>query len=109
MPGGDRTGPRGEGSQTGRGLGICANNDQPGYAVSQTELGFGRGFRRGGRGRNRRNRFNTGFRPRQGSGRFSAQPMSRDQEVDSLREQAQELQNALQGIEARLTKLEPEK
>lgn len=107
MPGGDRTGPRGGGPKTGRGLGDCTDNDQPGYAASQTGQRFGRGFRRGGSGRGWRNRFNAGFWPEQGRGRFSAQPMSQDQEVDTLRAQTQELQNTLQGIQARLTELEP--
>ncbi len=47
MPGGDRTGPRGLGSMTGRGLGYCAGYDSPGYTK-----GFGMGLGRGwGRGR----------------------------------------------------------
>ncbi|MFX1273672.1 MAG: DUF5320 domain-containing protein [Promethearchaeota archaeon] len=31
MPGGDRTGPAGLGSRTGRGLGYCAGYDTPGF------------------------------------------------------------------------------
>lgn len=42
MPGGDRTGPRGLGSMTGRGLGYCAGYDLPGYTK-----GFGMGLGRG--------------------------------------------------------------
>ena len=52
MPDGDRTGPTGGGPQTGRGLGYCADNDQPGR-------GFGRGFGRRGRGRGWRNQSST--------------------------------------------------
>jgi len=73
MPGGDRTGPEGLGSMTGRGAGYCAGNDVPGYAssvrgftnrrfanvgissylVPPTARGFGRGCGRfrGGAGR----------------------------------------------------------
>ena len=47
MPGGDRTGPRGLGSRTGRGLGYCAGYDNPVYTKG-SGMGFGRG---GGRGR----------------------------------------------------------
>ena len=47
MPGGDRTGPRGKGPKTGRGLGFCTDNNSPGYTNPQ-----GRPF--GGRGRGRR-------------------------------------------------------
>ena len=55
MPGGDRTGPRGYGARTGRGLGYCAGYDAPGYAYGPG-YGYGRGGGRGmawgpGRGR----------------------------------------------------------
>jgi len=55
MPGGDRTGPRGYGTRTGRGLGYCAGYDAPGYAYGPG-FGYGRGGGRGmawgpGRGR----------------------------------------------------------
>jgi hypothetical protein len=42
MPGGDRTGPRGLGSRTGRGLGYCAGYDTPGFTKGPG-MGFGRG------------------------------------------------------------------
>ncbi|KPL06443.1 hypothetical protein AMJ86_08525 [bacterium SM23_57] len=45
MPGGDRTGPWGQGPRTGRALGFCAGYDRPGYMSP----GWGRGFG-GGRG-----------------------------------------------------------
>ncbi len=50
MPGGDRTGPRGLGSRTGRGMGYCSGYSVPGYM--NVGLGFGRmGWGRGrGRG-----------------------------------------------------------
>jgi hypothetical protein len=51
MPRGDRRGPEGAGSMTGRGLGFCAGNDQPGYTADAAPQGAGRGFRNGaGRG-----------------------------------------------------------
>ena len=46
MPGGDRTGPRGLGSRTGRGLGYCAGYDTPGYTKGPG-MGLGRGWGRG--------------------------------------------------------------
>ena len=48
MPGGDGTGPLGQGPMTGRGLGFCSGYNSPGY----TNPGFGRGWfgRVGGRG-----------------------------------------------------------
>ena len=48
MPSGDRTGPRGLGSMTGRGLGYCAGYDSPGYTKGPG-MGLGRGWG-GGRG-----------------------------------------------------------
>ncbi|MEW6717473.1 MAG: DUF5320 domain-containing protein [Chloroflexota bacterium] len=106
MPGGDQMGPLGRGPKTGRGLGYCAGYDQPGYATSQPAQGLGRGFRWGGRGRGWGYRFNAGFWPGRGRGVFAAPPVSQDQEIDSLKAQAQELQDALQEIRVRLDKLE---
>lgn len=59
MPGGDRTGPRGQGPKTGRAVGYCFGNPLPGYANPNT-TGFGRGFAFGkgfGRGYWGRGRF----------------------------------------------------
>ena len=50
MPYGDRTGPWGRGSRTGRGAGFCASYDMPGYMnpyVPRMGMGWGRGFGRG--------------------------------------------------------------
>ena len=52
MPGGNRTGPRGQGPMTGRGLGYCTGYDSPGFTADQG-YGFGRGYGRFGRGRGR--------------------------------------------------------
>ena len=43
MPGGDRTGPRGMGPMTGRGLGYCAGVGMPGYVNLAPGFGLGRG------------------------------------------------------------------
>ena len=48
MPRGNRTGPRGFGPRTGRGLGYCSGFDTPGYTKGPG-MGFGRGYG-GGRG-----------------------------------------------------------
>lgn len=49
MPGGDGTGPGGQGPMTGRGLGYCAGYSTPGYTKGP---GMGMGWGRGrGRGR----------------------------------------------------------
>jgi hypothetical protein len=41
MPGGNRTGPLGQGSKTGRSLGYCTGNDFPGY-TKRSPAGAGR-------------------------------------------------------------------
>lgn len=85
MPGGNKKGPENEGPRTGRGLGYCAGNDQPGYLneTEEQEIGFARG-RRGagwrnktgrGAGRNRRGGETRGL----GLGRGRGQGMGRRQ------------------------------
>lgn len=61
MPGGDRTGPLGRGPKTGRRVGYCEGNEDPGYVDWRSRRGQGRGFLRGFREeyqakRNRRQR-----------------------------------------------------
>lgn len=51
MPRGDRTGPDGAGSMTGRGLGYCAGYGEPGFTAGGRGRGFGRGYGRGAGGR----------------------------------------------------------
>ena len=51
MPRGDRRGPEGAGPVTGRALGYCAGNNQPGFAADAAPQEAGRGYRSGaGRG-----------------------------------------------------------
>lgn len=51
MSRGDRRGPGNTGPVTGRGLGYCSGNDQPGFAADAAPQGAGRGLRNGsGRG-----------------------------------------------------------
>jgi len=52
MPGGDKTGPLGKGSRTGRQQGLCTGNDTPGSNSNQP--GSGMGLRRNSSGRGRR-------------------------------------------------------
>jgi hypothetical protein len=99
MPGGDRTGPRGEGPKTGWGLGDCAGENQPGYSGSRPTSWMGRGFRSGGRGRGWRNRFYD-------FGTSGQLPSQDFQDLDALKTQNQELQTTLQKISERLDKLE---
>ena len=110
MPGGDQTGPQGDGPKTGRGLGYCTDHDQPGYAAPQQGQGYG--FQRGSRGlgnrrgRGRRNRSNAGFWPGRGRGGLAVLPDAKDQDVSSLKAQIQDLQTTLEEVQNRLDQFE---
>lgn len=123
MPGGDRTGPMGQGARTGRGAGFCEGYNVPGYANPGFGYGFrgglGRGFGHGrGGGRGWRHRYYaTGlpgwaraeypyssdiepalpqFRPR----------MAPHDELKMLRGEAESCEEALKNIRARIDELE---
>jgi hypothetical protein len=97
MPGGDRTGPMGQGPRTGRGAGYCGGADMPGYANALPgggRGGFGRG--RGGGGRGWRHWFHatrlTGWQRGMRGGPWGAAPAevtgpapSRDEQLSLLR------------------------
>ena len=111
MPRGDRRGPNGMGSMTGRGMGFCAGYDQPGF-VSGGGGGFGRGqgFGGGGGRRGRRNMFHATGQPgwmRWGGVAPAPQPVP-EAERQALAQQAQALQAQLDQIQARLGELEGE-
>jgi len=107
MPGGDRTGPRGEGSRTGWGLGLCEGDDQPGNETPRPYARMGRGFRGGGRnfgGRGWRNRrFDSNWGDNEN---FTPTSNPQTQEIEAIKAQNQELQNILQKILSRLDNLE---
>jgi hypothetical protein len=104
MPGGDRTGPLGQGPRTGRGFGYCTGNDAPGYYRG---YGGGRGQGMGnGRGMGRGRGFNTC----RGYGFFSTgypwmATMSKEDEIRMLKSQVEALNNAQKSIEKRLEEL----
>ena len=132
MPGGDGTGPGGMGPMTGRAAGFCAGYNVPGYANpvgGRGYFGFGRG-RGMGRGRG----FGRGF----GGGRavygfpvygaamdpyayggavnpyaYGGAPftptVAPQQELDSLKGQAEYLEDSLDGIKKRIEELESQK
>ena len=122
MPRGDRTGPRGSGPMTGRRAGYCAGFDAPGYANPGPGAGFGMGYGRGGAwggggGRGWRNRFYATGVP--GWARYDYGPtwdvppvaprITREQEVEWLKERTDALQQELQHTQDRLSGLEQEK
>ena len=124
MPGGDKTGPSGLGPMTGRKAGLCAGYPVPGY-MNPYGWGAGMGFRgRGGGGRGWRNRFYAtgltgwqraafgwppwGIMPPQFMPGFAptAQPMTREQELDALKAQAEQFENALDHIRIQIDELQ---
>ena len=103
MPGGDRTGPSGQGSITGRGMGYCRDNDYPGYRSSQGNQvgGFRRGFQRGpgfGRGR--------GLRLRGGFGNYYVDINPDVSEKTLIENEIRILKDQLATLEGRLSKSE---
>ena len=130
MPGGDRTGPLGAGPMTGRGVGICAGYDVPGYMNPSfgrgfgygRGRGFGRGFQGGGRGW-RHQYYATGL---PGWARGYAYPYphpavfpvspgtatsaktAQGEELAYLKEQATYFKEALGDIESRVKELQQE-
>jgi len=124
MPGGDGTGPAGLGPMTGRAAGYCAGFGVPGYMNPIPGRGFwGWGRGRGG-GRGWRNWFYatglTGWQraamgyPAWGAGWPAAVPyaapfaagMSKQQQLDALKGQAEYLEDALEGIRKRIEEVQ---
>lgn len=93
MPRGDRTGPLGEGPLTGRRMGYCAGEDQPGYMFTT-----GYGFRRG---RNQGTGFGKGYRRSWGG---SPLPLSENmysgdvQQINALRYEVADLKKKLNQV-----------
>lgn len=132
MPGGDRTGPMGLGPMTGRAAGYCAGFGVPGTANQVPGRGYGRGYGgwgrgrgggRGGRGWSYARGF-AGWPPVAGPGAaipFAswtagpyAQPfvqpfapnMTREQEAEALKGQAEYFEDILDGLRRRIAELE---
>ncbi len=111
MPGGDRTGPLGQGPGSGRAFGYCYGFDSPGY-MKGPGRGMGRGFRfRGGYGRGRGFGRGWGFVPdyqdyMPGYPRMTS--ISREDEIKMLKSEADNLKRSQKEIEKRLEELEKE-
>jgi len=120
MPGGDRTGPLGLGPMTGRAAGYCAGYGVPGFANPYVWGGFGRGrgwgrgWGRGfGRGWGRRwGFFGWGVPPvaptAAGAPVYGAPTLTRDQELQMLKTQAEQFQQVLNDVQKRIEELEKE-
>ncbi len=126
MPRGNGTGPSGMGPMTGRAAGYCAGYAAPGFANAGGGRGFW-GFGRGG-GRGRRNQFYaTGMTGWQRAavgypayGGYVAPPtgyptpypaayapaMTAEQQIETLKGQAEYFEDALEGIRKQIEQLE---
>ena len=125
MPRGDGTGPAGQGPMTGRGAGYCAGYGAPGYMNPGPRGGFRGGH---GAGRGRRNWYRaTGMpgwqrarmgMPARGSGpgpapggaygpAYGGAP-SAEQELQMLRDRAEQMEQALSDIRERIKELKEE-
>ncbi len=108
MPGGDRTGPMGMGSMTGRGAGYCAGSPAPGFM--NRGFGGGGGFGRGrGGGQGWRNWFRSAGMTGPWGGASqqpAAPPAAETQELDALRGQSEYLAGAMEEIKNRIDQLE---
>lgn len=108
MPQGDRTGPMGQGSRTGRSFGFCSGNNAPGYTT-----GFGERMRRGsikGRGMGRSRGMGRGRGVDLSFAGFSGTPdrissMKKNEEIRILKSQMDELRQTQGVIEKRLEEL----
>ena len=125
MPRGDKTGPRGEGAMTGRGMGFCAGYDAPGYMNpgfnprARGEFGYGRGMGRGmgggmGRGMGRGMGFGMGYSPAPestGSRPYSSTmpPPTPEEEIRGLKQQAELLMKQFEDISKKIKELEKNK
>jgi hypothetical protein len=108
---------------TGRGAGFCRGYGMPGYANGMPGRGFGWAGRGGGRGGGRgfgggfgrgfRNRYWAAgtpgwanFGPFPGPGPVYGTDMTREEEIETLRQQAETFKAGLKDIERRLESLE---
>ena len=103
MPRGDRTGPDGAGSRTGRGMGFCSGYDTPGYMNSRFGRGggLGRGFRGGGGWR----AGGFGWRNMGFGVPYTPQPVTPEFEKENLKNEAQYLKERIDAINKRIEEL----
>jgi hypothetical protein len=101
MEAGDRTGPRGMGLMGGKAAGYCTEQQGPGCSGPGNDSGVGRGHgRRLGRGRGRC--FRGGI-----TGISNAAPTAtREQELETLKQQADYFKTAGEEISARIKELD---
>ena len=102
MPRGDRTGPFGEGPQTGRRMGYCAGYEHPGFVSPHPNWGgggYGRRFRGGfGHGGG------SGFGFRHGYGSYDQGSIADVSEKTMIENEIRILKDQLSALEDRLSK-----
>ena len=110
MPGINQTGPAGMGPMTGRGRGICSTGRATDGTGIPINMGFGQGM---GCGRGYRRGFGAQMNayPARGMGRgrgpsVQAYPEDAQMELGRLKNEAANMQNTLETINARITELE---
>ena len=113
MPAGDRSGPRGLGPMTGRGMGYCRDHVEPDYANPRAGRGFGMGWgggRGGGFGFGRGGGWGRGFGRGRGWGLgFGYYPQSAAYADEAfLRAESTRLKQQIDEIEKRLAEFEKE-
>lgn len=102
MPRGDRTGPEGAGTMSGRRMGFCAGNSIPGFQNNETFYsgrgGYGFQHRFGGGG----NRRNAGYGFRHWKGLFPSEPVNAKSELEAqmeyLKKQLSEVENQIKNL-----------
>jgi len=114
MPLGDGTGPAGLGPMTGRAAGYCAGYPVPGYMNPIPGRGYF-GGRFGGGGWGRRNLYYAtglyGYPTPVGLYPYGAPvppTVTKEQELDALKSQAEYFENTLKGIQKRIEELQTE-
>ena len=101
MPGRDRTGARGMGPMGGKAAGYCFEPQAQRPASPDPDSGMGRGQGRG-LGGGRRGRFRGGI-----AGIADAAPTAnREQELEMLKQQAEDLKAASEKVSARIQEME---
>lgn len=109
MPRGDRTGPVGAGPMTGRGAGLCAGHDAPGFTNAAPGRFLGRG---GGRGWGYRlfargmGGWARGFWP---SRYFAAPAQNPADEIDQLKQEVSFLERTISDLKSRMDELKSDK
>ena len=100
MPRGDRTGPSSEGPKTGRGMGYCTGNDNPGYMSMHPNWGAGYGRRfRGNYGVGR----GAGFGFRHGYGIYYPENIADVSDKTLIENEIRILKDQLSALEDRLS------